>query len=83
MAAPTRPRARAPARSASPSSEAPSAVALDPAAAALVGDWEIPAEDYVLHLIEDGTFVQDYMGITDFRTGKYSVDGRHHLPRRR
>ena len=42
---------------------------------ALRGDWEIPSEDYVLHLIEDGTFVQDYQGIEDFRTGKYSVEG--------
>lgn len=65
-----------PSASASPSiSEAPSVDPQDPAAVALRGDWEIPAEDYVLHLIEDGTFIQDYMGIDDFRTGKYSVEG--------
>lgn len=56
-------------------SEAPSVDPDDPAAVALWGDWEIPTEDYVLHLIEDGTFVQDYMGVTDFRTGKFSVKG--------
>jgi hypothetical protein len=56
-------------------SEAPPVDAEDPAAIALRGDWEIPAEDYVLHLIEDGTFVQDYMGVQDFRTGKYKVEG--------
>ena len=56
-------------------SEAPSVDPDDPAAVALWGDWEIPAEDYVLHLVEDGTFVQDYMGVTDFRTGKFSVEG--------
>jgi hypothetical protein len=56
-------------------SEAPPVDSEDPAAAALRGDWEIPDEQYVLHLIEDGTFVQDYMGVTDFRTGKYSVEG--------
>jgi hypothetical protein len=56
-------------------SEAPSVDPDDPAAVALWGDWEIPSEDYVLHLIEDGTFVQDYMGVTDFRTGKFSVEG--------
>lgn len=62
--------------SASPSiSEAPSVDPQDPAAVALLGDWEIPAEDYVLHLIEDGTFIQDYMGVQDFRTGKFSVEG--------
>ncbi len=49
--------------------------AADPAAIALRGDWQIPAEDYVLHLIEDGTFVEDFQGVLDFRTGKYSVDG--------
>jgi hypothetical protein len=56
-------------------SEAPPVDADDPDAVALWGDWEIPAEDYVLHLIEDGTFVQDYMGVEDFRTGKFSVEG--------
>ncbi|AWB92938.1 hypothetical protein C3E78_12390 [Aeromicrobium chenweiae] len=55
--------------------EAPSVDPEADGAAALRGDWEIPSEDYVLHLIEDGTFVQDYQGIEDFRTGKWSVDG--------
>lgn len=65
-----------PSPSASPTiSQAPSVDPQDPAAAALVGDWEIPAEEYVLHLIEDGTFVEDYMGVEDFLTGKYSVEG--------
>ncbi|MET0930979.1 MAG: hypothetical protein ABWX74_15775 [Aeromicrobium sp.] len=56
-------------------SEAPPVDADDPAAVDLWGDWEIPAEDYVLHLVEDGTFIQDYMGVEDFRTGKFSVEG--------
>lgn len=56
-------------------SEAPSVDPTTDGAVAVRGDWEIPDEDYVLHLIEDGTFVQDYMGIEDFRTGKYSVEG--------
>lgn len=65
-----------PSASASPSiSEAPSVDPEDPAAVALRGDWEIPAEQYVLHLIEDGTFIEDYMGVEDFLTGKYSVEG--------
>lgn len=65
-----------PSASASPSiSEAPSVDPEDPAAVELRGDWEITAEDYVLHLIEDGTFIEDFQGVIDFRTGKYSVEG--------
>lgn len=56
-------------------SQAPAVDPNEPDAVALRGDWEIPAEDYVLHLIEDGTFLEDFQGIKDFRTGKYSVDG--------
>jgi hypothetical protein len=56
-------------------SEAPSVDPQDPSAVALRGDWEIPAEQYVLHLVEDGTFIEDFQGVLDFRTGKYSVDG--------
>lgn len=56
-------------------SQAPSVDPNTEGAVALRGDWEIPAEDYVLHLIEDGTFIQDYQGVKDFRTGKYSVKG--------
>lgn len=56
-------------------SEAPSVDPQDPAAVALRGDWEIPSEQYVLHLVEDGTFIEDFQGVTDFRTGKYKVDG--------
>jgi hypothetical protein len=56
-------------------SEAPSVDPQDPAAVALRGDWEIASEQYVLHLVEDGTFIEDYQGVIDFRTGKYEVDG--------
>jgi hypothetical protein len=56
-------------------SEAPSVDPQDPAAVELRGDWEIPSEQYTLHLVEDGTFVEDFQGVTDFRTGKYQVDG--------
>lgn len=65
-----------PSPSASPSiGEAPSVDPQDPAAVALLGDWEITAEEYVLHLVEDGTFIEDYMGVEDFLTGKFSVEG--------
>lgn len=56
-------------------SEAPPVDNENPDAVALRGDWQIPDEDYVLHLIEDGTFIEDFQGVLDFRTGKYSVDG--------
>lgn len=56
-------------------SQAPSVDPDTAGAIALRGDWEIPSEDYVLHLIEDGTFIQDYQGVKDFRTGKYTVKG--------
>lgn len=55
-------------------SESPSADSPDPATA-LQGDWQIPAENYVLHLKSDGTFTEDFQGVVDFRTGTYSVDG--------
>jgi hypothetical protein len=61
---------------AAPTTSTPTPPITTEGAAALRGDWEIPSEDYVLHLIEDGTFVQDYQGIEDFRTGKWSVDGK-------
>ena len=56
-------------------SEAPPVDAQDPAAVALRGDWEITSEQYVLHLVEDGSFTEDFEGVIDFRTGKYEVDG--------
>lgn len=56
-------------------SEAPDVDPEDPAAVELRGDWQIPSEQYVLHLVEDGTFIEDFQGVLDFRTGKYSVDG--------
>ena len=56
-------------------SEAPTAGTQDGSAAALVGDWEIPTEQYTLHLADDGTFVEDFQGVVDFRTGTYEVDG--------
>jgi hypothetical protein len=68
-----------PSKTATPPAVTTQAPSVDPdtdGAVDLRGDWEIKTEDYVLHLVEDGTFIQDYMGIEDFRTGKYSVKGR-------
>lgn len=58
-----------------PSTQAPSVDPNTEGAIAVRGDWEIPSEEYVLHLIEDGTFLEDFQGIRDFRSGKYEVEG--------
>ena len=55
---------------ATPSSEPTS----DPASE-LVGDWHDVDAKWVVHFHEDGTFVEDFEGVTDFRVGKYTLDG--------
>ena len=59
--------------SATASPEATNAV--PEAAADLVGDWEDPAEKWTVHFRDDGTYVEDYQGVKDFRVGEYSIDG--------
>ncbi len=61
------------ASSATASPEATNAV--PEAAADLVGDWEDPAEKWTVHFRDDGTYVEDYQGVKDFRVGEYSIDG--------
>ncbi|MCW2747986.1 MAG: hypothetical protein JWP10_1128 [Nocardioidaceae bacterium] len=41
----------------------------------IVGDWEAPDVEWVMHFKSDGTFVEDFEGVTDFRTGNFKVDG--------
>jgi heat shock protein HslJ len=41
----------------------------------LVGDWEDPKEKWTVHFRDDGTYVEDYQGVKDFRVGEYTVDG--------
>ncbi|MEJ7635144.1 hypothetical protein [Aeromicrobium sp.] len=41
----------------------------------LRGDWQDTKAKWVVHFHEDGTFVEDFEGVVDFRVGKYSVDG--------
>lgn len=55
--------------------DTPTATPSDTAAAGLVGDWEIPVDEYVLHLKDGGIFTQDMLGAKDFRSGKYTVEG--------
>ena len=45
------------------------------AATDLVGDWEDPKEKWVVHFRDDGTYVEDYQGVKDFRVGEYSIEG--------
>lgn len=45
------------------------------AAAGLVGDWHDKAAQWTVHFHDDGTFVEDFQGLTDFRVGRYRVNG--------
>lgn len=65
-----------PSASASESSSpsAPATNAAPEAAADLVGDWEDPDEKWIVHFRDDGTFVEDYQGVKDFRVGEYTVE---------
>lgn len=56
------------------SSATPSAEPTDDAAAGIAGDWEDPKADWTVHFNEDGTFVEDFQGVTDFRVGKFTAD---------
>ena len=60
------------------SSSTPSPVATNSVpevAADLVGDWEDPDEKWTVHFRDDGTYVEDYQGVKDFRVGEYAIDG--------
>ena len=67
----------APSETASSSTPSPSATtdALPEEEADLVGDWEDPKEKWTVHFRDDGTYVEDYQGVKDFRVGEYTVDG--------
>ncbi len=41
----------------------------------LTGDWRDPAADWTMHFHDDGTFVEDFQGVTDFRVGHYRLHG--------
>jgi major membrane immunogen (membrane-anchored lipoprotein) len=45
------------------------------AASDVVGDWHDVKAKWVVHFHDDGTFVEDFDGVTDFRVGTYAVDG--------
>jgi hypothetical protein len=66
-----------PATASAPSSPGPtpSVDSSSSGAVAIRGDWEAPEADWIVHFHEDGTFVEDYQGVVDFRVGKYEVEG--------
>jgi hypothetical protein len=65
-----------PPASESPSTPSASATnAVPEGAEDLIGDWEDPDEEWTVHFRDDGTYVEDYQGVKDFRVGEYSVDG--------
>ncbi|MCW2798833.1 MAG: hypothetical protein JWQ70_305 [Aeromicrobium sp.] len=41
----------------------------------LLGDWHDTAAKWTMHFHKDGTFVEDFQGVTDFRVGTYKLDG--------
>lgn len=66
-----------PSPNAGTSSSATPAPATSTTAAAvdLVGDWHDDAAQWKMHFHKDGTFVEDFQGLTDFRVGRYRLDG--------
>ncbi len=41
----------------------------------LIGDWADAKAQWTVHFNEDGTFVEDFQGIVDFRVGTYELSG--------
>ncbi len=66
-----------PSETASSSTPSPSATTdtVPEEEADLVGDWEDPNEKWTVHFRDDGTYVEDYQDVKDFRVGEYTVDG--------
>jgi len=64
------PTSSAPTTSATPTTD-PSTVP-----SSLTGRWDDTAAQWTVHFNEDGTFIEDFQGVTDFRVGTYVVDGQ-------
>jgi hypothetical protein len=67
---PTTPSSSSPTDSASPT---PSEPAVPETADDLVGDWADPDAQWTVHFKDDGTYVEDFQGVTDFRVGTYEI----------
>ena len=59
----------------SSSTPAPTSEPTDEPSSALSGDWHDVDAKWVVHFHDDGTYVEDFEGVKDFRVGTYSVDG--------
>lgn len=68
------PAESSPSTTATSATPTPSVDSSSKGALELRGDWHDPQAEWVVHFHEDGTFVEDFKGLTDFRVGKYSVD---------
>lgn len=66
----TAPTSATPSESAAPS---PSEPVVPTSAEDLVGDWTAPEAKWIVHFKDDGTYVEDYQGVTDFRVGTYEI----------
>lgn len=56
---------------------APTTPAVPSTPADLVGDWQDVKAEWFVHFKDDGTYVEDFQGVEDFRVGKYAVsDGQ-------
>ncbi len=59
----------------SSSAPATSATPTTPAALDLTGNWHAPAAQWTVHFHQDGTYVEDFQGVTNFRVGTYKLEG--------
>ncbi len=57
------------------SASAPVTSGVPEQASDLVGDWEDPDAKWTVHFRADGTFVEDFEDVENFRVGKYTLDG--------
>ena len=65
-----------PATTSTPATSAPTATTEPtPATEGIVGDWSDDKAKWTVHFKDDGTFVEDFDGISDFRAGEYTVVG--------
>lgn len=60
----------------SPSGTTASPATTAPASQGIVGYWLATEADWAVQFKADGTFVEDFQGISDFRVGTYTVDGK-------
>lgn len=65
-----------PTETASPGDDGASTGTEDPDVASLAGTWATDDNFWVLRLTAAGTFVEDYDGVEEYRSGDFTLDGR-------